>query len=408
MAEKPEKKTSSASLRRLLPTVIGAVLALAAMVAAVVLLTFPEGGDPTNHEGLLSEFHYESSLAPFTPDSYINPDGGLNISIPELAPQLEGTLIPQTQRGNETYLNDTVFVGDSITEGMILHNYVPRSQIFGIRSLTMSQARWKTFVRLTDGRVLTIAEAVRIRQPGKIVITLGINAIGQTKANFYNQYAAFVDDLRAASPESVIIIQALMPVCRTLELSRPIYNNERIDEYNLLLATLARDKGCYFLYTPEVFKIAGNDSNPDYHNDDGLHINAAGYQVMLDYIMTHTVRSNGTINGINFDGIDLPSKPPEVLDQSEAPESGTESGFGPTDSDPYTSSGTVDWESNVSSHWWWDTSYPLPSYPDPFGSTSSAVSSREEQASSSDTVTDVPPPISSNIVSSQAGGNPFV
>lgn len=127
-----------------------------------------------------------------------------------------------------------------------------------------------------------------IRKPKRMVIAFGINGIAWMNADdFIESYTRMVETLRRKSPDSVIILQAILPVSSTYERNEPRVTNRKIDQYNQRIKALAEEMGLYYLESDTVMKNTDGSLYSAYNNGDGLHYNKAGAQAILDYFMTH-------------------------------------------------------------------------------------------------------------------------
>jgi len=191
----------------------------------------------------------------------------------------------------EEYIKDTVFIGDSRTVGLYQYRYINPENVYAKNGQNHQGARYEKIVDLGTGKLLTVAEAVGVRKPKRVIVSYGVNGVAFMSQNtFMEQYSYFIDDLRNASPASTIIIQSILPVSNYYQKyvdSR--LNNDQIDLYNSLLKQLAKEKGCSFLDTAGLFKDSNNSLASEYDIGDGLHLSRAAYEVFLQYLDQHRI-----------------------------------------------------------------------------------------------------------------------
>ncbi len=192
------------------------------------------------------------------------------------------------------YFDDAVMVGDSITYGMASYGYLTFDHVFakiGLHQGTALNGKC-VYKSKTDG--YTIAEALAVARPGKIFVTLGINAIySHSTDSFYDNYRALLKKIKKASPESVILVQSIFPVTESWAQNNGKPRcNEHIAAANERLAALAQEESCYFLYTYEVLSDK-NGFLQSAFSGDGIHLSKKGYSAVFDYILSHPVNSNG-------------------------------------------------------------------------------------------------------------------
>ena len=190
----------------------------------------------------------------------------------------------------EFYLGETVFVGDSRTNGMISYGFLPPEQVYAIDGCSQKTIQDREFVDLGDGKLYTVEEAVAIRQPERIMISLGINGLTTMgEEEFMEEYRALTESLHQASPNSTIILQSILPVAWWKYQEIPAFDNDNIDYYNELLCDYAQEAGYFYLNSAEVMKDSRNSLRSEYDAGDGLHFNSAAYEALMEYYTTHMV-----------------------------------------------------------------------------------------------------------------------
>ena len=99
-----------------------------------------------------------------------------------------------------------------------------------------------------------------------------------------------LDAVKAASPETKIILQSIYPVATNSEY-RDI-TNPRIDVANGWVESLAEEYGFRYLDTNSSLKGDDGYLIHSYQNGDGLHMNTSGLNAILKYIRTHGYPNN--------------------------------------------------------------------------------------------------------------------
>lgn len=190
----------------------------------------------------------------------------------------------------EEYFDNVCLIGDSRTNALQLYG-VPLDCIFAQDGLNQEQALDTAFIRINDSKPVTIAEAVMYAAPEVMIVNFGINGIAWwTNEGFMESYEALIEELEEASPDSIIVIEAILPISISYE-QRTDTNgltNERIDEVNELLYEYAQKNGYYYMATNEIMKNEYNDLKREY-SADGIHFTQTGYEAIIDYILTHAI-----------------------------------------------------------------------------------------------------------------------
>lgn len=197
------------------------------------------------------------------------------------------------------YFDDTVMVGDSITYGMASYNYLSFNNVFAKIGLHQGTALTSKCVYTSRTTSYSIADALSQALPGKVYVTLGINAIYSAKSDsFYDNYRALLSKIKRATPDSVIVIQSIFPVTEkwAIDNGKPSCN-EYIAYANSKLAEIAEENECYYLHTYEA--LCDDDGFLlSKFSGDGIHLSKKGYEEVFDYILTHPVESSGEFTKI--------------------------------------------------------------------------------------------------------------
>ncbi len=198
--------------------------------------------------------------------------------------------VPLSEKLSETYLGKCAFVGDSLTAGLSDYQYVSSKNVIAEVGLNIDKINTQT-IRTGAGEK-TALEALVDLSPENIYIMLGSNGIEWlSDKDMIGYYKEFTDSIKEALPDSKIYILSIPPVTSEREKAsdNPIKNSD-IDRYNSALLDMANENQMYYVDLNTALK--GNDgkfSDGD-AADDGMHFNKATYQVMIDYILSHTAQ----------------------------------------------------------------------------------------------------------------------
>lgn len=188
----------------------------------------------------------------------------------------------------EDYIADTIFIGDSRTVGMYTYRYVKPANIYAIEGINHVNIQSKRFITVGNKKKLKIDEALKLVQPARTVIALGVNGIGfMSESSFFSEYQSLIEKLQAASPNTLFIIQSILPVSSSFEKKNTSITNEKIDDYNKKLENLAASLDCRFADPSDELKNADNGLDKQYDAGEGLHFNAKAYAVLISWFDTH-------------------------------------------------------------------------------------------------------------------------
>lgn len=210
-------------------------------------------------------------------------------SSPAPAPTPEPSPIPSP--GSDFYdefFNSSVFVGDSITQG--LQNYV--TQMRKDRPMLLGDAKFaaaKSFnlqracsSRVPSdgalryrGKAMTIPGIIKEMGVNNVYIMLGVNDwAGSHIDECDTLYRKLLDNIRSEVPEVNIHVQSCTPVTKAGE--RAKLNNENLDGFNESLRAICQDTGAEYVEISAALKGEDNCMKPEYSSDHYVHVSKDG------------------------------------------------------------------------------------------------------------------------------------
>ena len=185
---------------------------------------------------------------------------------PLQAQEQAGGPAKSTGASHRSVFKDSVFLGDSITEGLSFHDVLDEANVLAGAGKTAEFA-------LED-----IGELTK-RSPKQIFIQLGSDDIlwptDDPKAYSLAHYAALIGSIKEKLPQAKITLLSVTPVTAEREKEEPRYKN--ISDYNQGLKELAEKEQVGFV---DISPIAAD--HPDLYDEDGIHFQAEFYPFMLD------------------------------------------------------------------------------------------------------------------------------
>lgn len=221
-------------------------------------------------------------------------------SHPELMPvdYASPALLPLTEDAGWEYLDNITFLCDSPTYWLKLYEMLSdgwsTTQVWTGPEGTMTLAYLRGFKILDpiDNVERTIPETVEKHKPPMIVIALGINGIAfMDQEYFIEEYSNLIEEIQAASPDTVILLQSIYPISPSFSGWGSI-TNAKITAANRWILRMAEKYGLHYLDTFSC--LLGEDGNiiPELVMKDGLHPNKEGLTRVLEYIRTHAYIPN--------------------------------------------------------------------------------------------------------------------
>ena len=219
----------------------------------------------------------------------INPDAGYDKNIyPVDVFAYSDVILGSSNNFDPNYIAETLFIGDSNTEGLALYGHLPIQNVLGLNSMGIQSVPSKQFIYFADDPMpYSIVEAVARLQPRRIVINFGTNnAAGNSSDSFIEAYEQAIDLILKKSPHTDIIIASILPV--SSDRSNTKIKMKNIDEFNTALLQFCRDEGYSYLNTAESFKDPKTGfADEDLFGSDGIHLTSEGYVELMDYVESH-------------------------------------------------------------------------------------------------------------------------
>lgn len=206
----------------------------------------------------------------------------------------DGTILPETADAGESYVNDTLFVGDSNTARMIVYGAATLQNDIGVVGMGIQHVLSTPCIYFAGySDPVYVTKAIELMQPRRIIITYGTNNANWDTATFKTQYRKALKAIHDAYPYASIIINAVPPVAQ--QRSYPEITMKAVDSFNLALVELAREDGYQFLDSSEALKDEATGYARDgYTVSDGIHLSETGMDALMKYIRTHPYETADT------------------------------------------------------------------------------------------------------------------
>lgn len=203
--------------------------------------------------------------------------------------------VAQSERKDDSYLEKSVFVGDSITAGLSGYKFVSPENVLASIGLRIDNVTTEQVETPLLGKTLVLDALTQIN-PENVYIMLGMNGVAwydveNGNKKMIDEYSAFIDSIREKLPETDIYIISLTPVgtkkeqIETAEKGRVL--NTEIDVFNEKLLALANEKSVYYVDVNTALKDS-NGKLSDEDTTDGMHFVKDVYGEFIEYILTHT------------------------------------------------------------------------------------------------------------------------
>lgn len=201
-------------------------------------------------------------------------------------------------RVKDTYFADSVFIGDSLTDGLSLYGFLADATVFAYTGLNPNTIRTNEVIKTADGGKVTVLTALKALDPAKakkIYIMLGSNGIAWlSQKQYIESYSEFLDNVRAVVPDAVIYVQSILPVTeeKLSAANKGKITNQKVQEYNYALRQMIAEKqdpNLYFLNVWEAFANEEGEMPTEISVQDGVHLKQDGYKAWYSYLTFHAV-----------------------------------------------------------------------------------------------------------------------
>ena len=202
------------------------------------------------------------------------------------------TILPESSDAGQTYVDETLFLGDSNTARMYrMFDFCTYDNAIGSVGMSAKSLATYACVELNNsGSYVTMAKAVAGMQPKRVIITFGTNDLSPSykAADFVKNYQTGIESIVEAYPSADIIINAIPPLGQ--QHSNQSLTQTQVDEYNKALVEMCKEKGWKFLNSAEVLKdsATGYAKSGYVESSDGIHLTRAAMEALFDYIRTHS------------------------------------------------------------------------------------------------------------------------
>lgn len=202
------------------------------------------------------------------------------------------TILEQTADAGDSYLDETLFLGDSNTARMYrMFDYCSYDNAIGSVGMTAKSLASFACVQVsTSSGYITMSQAVAKLQPRRVILTFGTNDLNPSykAADFVKNYQTGIEAIVTAYPSVDIIVNAIPPIGQ--QHSNQSLTQTQVDEYNKALVEMCQAKGWKFLNSAEVLKdsVTGYAKSGYVETSDGIHLTRTAMDALFNYIRTHS------------------------------------------------------------------------------------------------------------------------
>lgn len=207
--------------------------------------------------------------------------------------------VPLAAPVGDDFFANSVFIGDSRTDGFRMFSGLPHGDFLAYRSLMVYHVTGTGGTAIQSiplngtGATAPILSYLDLKEYDNVYVMFGMNDLGYSSDNsFYRAFSTLVDEIRVRQPNANIYIQSILPVAPSKVKSWWI-NNPSIDRYNDILQRVSLEKEVYYLDIQSVFRDEHGNLPLD-ASTDGIHFTREWYTLWYDYLRDHTIIADVT------------------------------------------------------------------------------------------------------------------
>lgn len=173
-----------------------------------------------------------------------------------------GTILPETADAGRSYVDETLFIGDSNTARYLLYAnetgtaFTSLNNNIGVVSMGVGSITSLKCEKFKGSSAMyTVPDAVAMLKPKRIIICYGTNNLSGSSTDATNYIKTYLQGLQAiqtAWPYCDIIVSAIPPLDRQRENTN--LTMTQVDAYNAALVQMCEENGFKFLNSAEVLR----------------------------------------------------------------------------------------------------------------------------------------------------------
>lgn len=207
-----------------------------------------------------------------------------------------GTILPETADAGRSYVDETLFIGDSNTARYLLYAdetgtaFTSLDNNIGVVSMGVGSITSLKCEKFKGSSAMyTVPDAVAMLKPRRIIICYGTNNLSGSSTDATNYIKTYLQGLQAiqtAWPYCDIIVSAIPPLDQQRENTN--LTMTQVDAYNAALVQMCEENGFKFLNSAEVLRDEATGwAKKDYTLSDGVHLSKEAVTAYFTYVRTH-------------------------------------------------------------------------------------------------------------------------
>lgn len=196
----------------------------------------------------------------------------------EAETESETETAPAAEEYSPAFFQKLLFIGDSISVGLINYEFLPPENVFAKVGITPSSV---VNTNIDDVSVFSKAAGL---DPEYICIMLGTNSVAYVDGQeMSEELGKFIDMIADTCPDAKIVLASVPPITKKHEEEKP-EQLEAIIAYNKLVKELAEEKSVAYADTFSLLTDETGYLSSLYAEHDGLHLKIHAYPVILSAV----------------------------------------------------------------------------------------------------------------------------
>ena len=189
-----------------------------------------------------------------------------------------------------SYFDNTVLIGDSRTEGLVLYSGLSNITGFRYKGLNVSSLDSDYCITIPGyGGKYTCYQAISMTSYDNYYCMFGINELGWYSLDvFIEDFNALIDYIKLANPNATVYVEGVIPVCRSKEAEGGVFTKDRVEEFNALILDMCKERNDVIFLDVGAAVRDEEGYLPEEGSPDGIHCNADYCKRVLQYIRCNT------------------------------------------------------------------------------------------------------------------------
>jgi len=238
-------------------------------------------------------------LFPYVPKEDSKPSDG-DLTVPENMTysaaefqQFKGTYLEETADAGESYFDNIVFCGDSLTYALGLDSrYLKNHNVLawgGLGVYDYLDYTANASYNQSDEKKSPIQWLQELK-PKVLYIMLGTNGIAVwSNDKHIRLYENMLDRIQTALPNTDIVLVAIPPWSESR--NTETFNGDKFDRFNMMLLETAHKRGLYFLNFGNATRKENGNVKDELIAGDGIHWQNKCKALYLEFIRTHAIKN---------------------------------------------------------------------------------------------------------------------